>query len=191
MIPELVDIGAKRKVLPHGRYACTLDEVEERYVPEGDANRKEIWNAFKKVLLAIQNFACPVAEVWVGGSFITSEAEPHDIDAIFFVQGQVVGNEISVTLHDNEFGAYVLNVLSQRVMDEKNPSCFKRLHPKVDGYLVFVPPTDVKGNISYSTTRGYWDQFWSKARFDDSDDNRWLYPAAGYLEVMVDGYEAQ
>lgn len=34
MIPELIDIGVERKVLPLGRYSCTLDEVRKRYVPD-------------------------------------------------------------------------------------------------------------------------------------------------------------
>ena len=42
---------------------------------------------------------------------------------------------------------------------------------------------------NYMVTRGYWDQFWSKARFAEGND-RWHYPSAGYLEVIIDGYDA-
>ena len=50
MIPGLIDIGAKRTVLPLGRYSCTFEEVKERYVPEGDENRAAIWDGFVKTV---------------------------------------------------------------------------------------------------------------------------------------------
>ena len=49
VIPELRDIGALREVLPYGRYLTTLEEIEERFVPENDQNRQAIWQAFQRV----------------------------------------------------------------------------------------------------------------------------------------------
>lgn len=91
MIPELIDIGAERKVLPLGRYSCTLDEVRERYVPEGDENRTAIWDGFLNTIDFVEETIGSLAEVWIGGSFITDEEHPHDIDVVFFFQGGAVG----------------------------------------------------------------------------------------------------
>ena len=73
MIPELTDIGAERKVLPLGRYSCTLDEVRERCVPEGDENRTAIWDGFLKTVDFVKATVGSLAEVWIGVSFITDE----------------------------------------------------------------------------------------------------------------------
>ncbi len=176
MIPELIDIGARRKVLPPGRYCCTLDEMRERYVPVGDENRKAIWEAFLESLELVRTVVGSLAEVWISGSFITSEKNPHDIDVVFFFREDRVGAL-------GKEGVFVLNVLARR-----QPGV-DRLLERVDGYLLVVPPTETDNDPQwYTRTRGYWDQFWSKTRFSD-DDVRWHYPAAGYLEVMVDGYD--
>ena len=175
MIPELTDIGAERKVLPLGRYSCTLDEVRERCVPEGDENRTAIWDGFLKTVNFVKATVGSLAEVWIGGSFITDEEHPHDIDAVFFFKEE----RLAVV---SQPGIFVLDVLAGRL------GRGKRLNEYVDGYLVVVQPTEIenKDPQGWISARGYWDQFWSKARFGD-DDVRWLYPAAGYLEVMVDG----
>lgn len=177
MIPELIDIGAERTVLPLGRYSCTFDEVRERYVPEGDENRAAIWDGFMKTVAFVKATVGSLAEVWIGGSFITGEEHPHDIDVVFFFKEEkiaTVGNA----------GGFTLNVLAGKLWP------IQRLNEYVDGYLVVVQPTEIenKDPQGWISARGYWDQFWSKTRFGD-DDVRWLYPAAGYLEVMVDGYD--
>ena len=176
MIPDLVDIGAERMVLPLGRYSCTLKEVQERYVPVGDENRAAIWDAFLEIINLVKAAVGSLAEVWIGGSFITGEKYPHDIDVVFLFKKEKLVNIGSV-------GAFVLNVLGRQ------RGYVPRLNGLVDGYLIVVPPTetDNRDPQGWISLRGYWDQFWSKTRFGD-DDARWLYPAAGYLEVMVDGY---
>ena len=145
MIPELQEIGAVRRVLPLGRYQTTMDELRNKYVPEDNANRREIWDAFQEVTAVVQQAYGRLSAVWIGGSFITSE-------------------------------------------EDKNP-LVKRLNARVDSYLLPVPPTEYGYDYNYMVTRGYWDQFWSKARFAEGND-RWHYPAAGYLEVIIDGYDA-
>lgn len=176
MIPELIDIGAERMVLPLGRYSCTLEEVQERYVPKDDANRNAIWEGFLKTVDLIKGAVGSLAEVWIGGSFITNKEHPHDIDVVFFFKE----GDIEEASHA---GSFVLNVLARKL------ESIKRLNEYVDGYLVVVQPTEIenKDPQGWISMRGYWDQFWSKTRFGD-DDARWLYPAAGYLEVMIDGY---
>ncbi|RHE52654.1 hypothetical protein [Collinsella sp. AM28-11LB] len=177
MIPELVDIGAKRRVLPLGRYSCSFDDIRERYVPDDDENRSAIWEGLLTVVNLVRGTVGSIAELWIGGSFITSEENPHDIDVVFFFKEECIKSV------DNR-GAFLLNLLSGRYGHDR------RLNSYVDSYMMVVPPTEFENDASrgYTPWRGYWDQFWSKTRFED-DDKRWLYPAAGYLEVMIDGYD--
>ena len=177
MIPELVDIGAKRRVLPLGRYSCTLDDIRERYVPEDDGNRIAIWDGLLTVVNLVKETVGSIAELWIGGSFITSEEKPHDIDVVFFFKEECLKTV-------DAKGAFLLNVLSGRYGPDR------RVNNYVDSYMIVVPPTEFENDAKqgYTPWRGYWDQFWSKTRFED-DDKRWLFPAAGYLEVMMDGYD--
>lgn len=179
MIPELQEIGALRRVLPHGRYLATMDELEKTYVPIADANRRAIWDAFQQVTDIVRQVYGKLAAVWLGGSFITSEEQPHDIDVVYLVDESSYGKGIT-----DSRGQFVTQVLLRR-----SPATDK-LNPLVDAYLFPVPPTTIDNNYNYSAARGYWDQFWSKTRFEGGD-KRWLYPAAGYLEVMIDGYDSQ
>lgn len=172
-----MDIGAKRRVLPLGRYSCSFDDIREKYVPDDDENRSAIWEGLLTVVNLVRGTVGSIAELWIGGSFITSEENPHDIDVVFFFKEECIKSV------DNR-GAFLLNLLSGRYGHDR------RLNSYVDSYMMVVPPTEFENDASrgYTPWRGYWDQFWSKTRFED-DDKRWLYPAAGYLEVMIDGYD--
>lgn len=177
LIPELQEIGALRKVLPYGRYLTTIEGLEKTYAPIDDANRRAIWRAFQEVTSVVRQAYGKLAAIWLGGSFITSEEQPHDIDVVYLVDE----NSYCKAIADPR-GQFVTQVLLRR-----NPVTDK-LNSLVDAYLFPVPPTAIDNNYNYSAARGYWDQFWSKARYEEGD-SRWLYPAAGYLEVMIDGYD--
>ncbi|WP_251158109.1 DUF6932 family protein [Caniella muris] len=178
MIPGLRDVGATREVLPYGRYLATLEEVEGEYVPEGDENRRKIWDAFLEVVSVARQVYGRLVAVWIGGSFVTSEPSPHDIDVVLLVRDENYRSAVS-----DQRGRFVTGMLL-------GAPGFPALSDLVDAYLLPVPPTECERVKGYSESRGYWDQFWSKARFEDGDD-RWLYPAAGYLEVIIDGYDAK
>ena len=48
MVPELQRVdGAKRDVLPLGRYLASFEELEKLYVPKDDKNRRTNSEAFK------------------------------------------------------------------------------------------------------------------------------------------------
>ncbi|MVX61074.1 hypothetical protein GKZ27_06365 [Enterorhabdus mucosicola] len=178
MIPTLQDIGANRTVLPLGRYLATMEEVERVYVPEGDRDRRDIWDAFQRVSSIVRQAYGKLAAVWIGGSFVTSEARPQDIDVVFLVTA-----DSYCTAVEEPQGQFVSQILLGA-----NPvvQCLDEL---VDSFLMVVPPTQMGYEHNYMLARGYWDQFWSKTRFAEGD-GRWLYPAAGYLEVIIDGYGA-
>lgn len=180
VIPELRDIGALREVLPYGRYLTTLEEIEERFVPENDQNRQAIWQAFQRVTELVRKAYNGLDEVWIGGSFITSEPTPHDIDVVYLVDDMLYQRAQKTTL-----GQFVSAVFTRS--DPRVPQVFD---PLVDAFLVSVPPTAMTMDQQFAAPRGYWDQFWSKTRFEKGN-NRWLYPASGYLEVIFDGYEHQ
>lgn len=172
-----MDIGAKRRVLPLGRYSCSLDDIRERYVPDGDENRSSIWDGLLTVVNLVKETVGSIAELWIGGSFITSEEIPRDIDVVFFFKEECLKSVDSR-------GAFLLNRLSGSYGPDR------KVNNLVDSYMMVVPPTEFENDADrgYTPWRGYWDQFWSKTRFEN-DDERWLYPAAGSLEVMIDGYD--
>ena len=62
-----------------------MDELENAYAPADDANRRAIWDAFQQVTSIVRQAYGKLAAVWLGGSFITSEEQPHDIDVVYLV----------------------------------------------------------------------------------------------------------
>ena len=146
-------------------------------MPDGDENRSAIWDGLLTVVNLVKETVGSIAELWIGGSFITSEEIPHDIDVVFFFKEECLKSIDSR-------GAFLLNRLSGSYGPDR------KVNNLVDSYMMVVPPTEFENDADrgYTPWRGYWDQFWSRTRFEN-DDERWLYPAAGYLEVMIDGYD--
>lgn len=178
MIPSLVNKGSMRNVLPYGRYLATLDEIADTFVPECDENRQEIWDSFNDAINVARLAFGEVIGVWIGGSFITSEQNPHDIDVVFLIKEDAYKK---ASLSNEK--CFFANILINREIEF------------VDSYILVVPPTEITQDgipelqKLYLNMRGYWDQFWSKSRFE-GNNNRWLYPAAGYLQVVIDGYDS-
>lgn len=173
MIPELIDSGGIRRVLPLGRYLATLDEIEAKFAPSTDQNRREIFHEFEKMLELTRSLFGSVCSVWIGGSFITSKEAPNDIDVVFLVHEEAYDNA-----KNTEAGQFLIYLLTNKIASVK-----------VDAYILGVHPTNILNDGStYLKQRGYWDQFWSKSRFEDPSDPRAMFPSAGYLEVIVDGF---
>lgn len=180
LIPALQDIGARREVLPYGRYQATFDEIKLHYNLGGDPERNAIWKEFEKHFNMTKMVFGKIAAIWIGGSFITSEQDPHDIDIVYLMTEAMYKQACGT-----KEGRFLINLLTNM------RSVVPGTRNKVDAYLLPVLPTEVEIEATqrqYLLYRGYWDQFWSKARFD-ANSARWQYPAAGYLEVIVDGYE--
>lgn len=176
MIPELIDVGARRRVLPLGRYLASLDEVKECFVPDGDENRESIFDALVLVTSVFRKVFGSVCSIWIGGSFVTSEEHPNDVDVVFLVDSDCV-----VNAQASPMGRQFVSLLPIK----------HGVHPLVDTFILSVVPTGAvrtPQDRQYMDGRGYWDQFWSKTRFEDEADVRAAYPAAGYLEVLIDGF---
>lgn len=179
-IPSLVDNGGTRSVLPLGRHSATLEEIEECFVPEGDVNRREIFNRFLSVFYASKEVFGSVCSVWIGGSFVTSEPTPHDMDVVFLIRPEDYDRA-----RESERGKFFLDRLGTK----------HGFGAAVDAFFFVVEPFDAEADprvdvefCRYLTTRGYWDQLWSLSRFADPSDQRAFLPSAGYLEVVVDGF---
>lgn len=174
MIPALIDSGGIRKVLPLGRYLATLDEIEAEFAPSTDQNRSEIFTEFKKMLDLTRQAFGTVCSVWIGGSFVTSEMNPRDIDVVLII-------------HEDAFETACSTTIGQFILSRFNIK--HGFGEKIDAFLLGVHPTNTLNDRSlYLRQRGYWDQFWSKSRFEDPNDLRAMFPSAGYLEVIVDGF---
>lgn len=64
--------------LPPGRWGATLDEVRDRFASVPSSRRAEVWAEFEQALALLRS-AVHVSRVWLGGSFLTSKAEPGDV----------------------------------------------------------------------------------------------------------------
>ena len=72
-----IPILTKNGELPPGEHKTTLAEIEKRF---GKSNHKRV-ALMKGLWAASQNFIeAGVKNIWVNGSFVTSKAEPNDID---------------------------------------------------------------------------------------------------------------
>lgn len=77
MIPESIDIGASRKVLPCGVHDATLDEVEVRFAT--NRRRRLLFNGLRKACSALRKAGC--VTVYLDGSYVTDKPFPGDYDA--------------------------------------------------------------------------------------------------------------
>ncbi|MGO4383857.1 DUF6932 family protein [Specibacter sp. RAF43] len=183
MIPPLEpNTGA----LPPGRYRCSLAEFETAYVdaPDFDASttRREIYDHFQKTYSMLSSLVA-VEAVWIGGSFVTSEANPDDIDCLFHINA-----EAFKALPSNSKRNQIREFSKKGRVREK---LGYRIEPFVMVRDLFANPWS-KGGVSEAATpffalRGAWDDWWQRER---SDPDRSAAPALvdagptkGYLEV--------
>lgn len=75
MIPKLKKSG----LLPTGVYPATWKEVEKTF--GGTAYRQLLLAGLKRGLSTLHQFGC--TEVYIGGSFVTDEPDPGDIDVCY------------------------------------------------------------------------------------------------------------
>lgn len=172
-------------LLPRGRYVCTAKEVEIAFVTKnafaGSSTRRKIWADWTEALGLLQS-SVTVHAAWVGGSFTTSKLDPDDIDVTFIINGED---------------------LRQRDPDDQRiVSLFKgnnrvklQLDLRVDSYAFpwepCAPGVGNKIHDEHYGARGYWDDWWQRARQTPKGTPSVrgdAVPRRGYLEVLVSDY---
>jgi len=174
-------------LLPLGRHVCTADEVEIAFVKDtsfsGSATRAAIWNDWNDALATLQS-AVTVHAAWIGGSFTTSKLDPEDIDVTFIINGTDMRQRSAPEQR-------IITVFDGRHQVEAV------LGLKVDSYVIpwecLPQPAPGLSYVQdyYLWVRGYWDDWWQRARQTPKgspplpDD---ALPRRGYLEVLASDY---
>ena len=176
MIPAFEANGA----LPVGRFCCSLEEAKQFLVLSPSfqtvENRQTLWTIFEDSLRRITDIRCKVPSVFLGGSFVTSQVDPNDIDAAYLVDYSTILTEQTYGKLDQIF----------RAINQEN---------YIDAFQVPWHPTNLKKHEpyyeEYYLERGKWDDFWQR-KVSETDRIPWqrshAFPKRGYLEVTVDGY---
>ncbi|AUS33349.1 hypothetical protein C1M55_21160 [Rhodococcus qingshengii] len=191
MIPPLGPDGH----LPPGRYRCTLEEVERTFVRSptiGDPTRREdLFDGFVRYLTDWEDTQLATAatgqllrSVWVGGSFVSDEPSPSDVDISPIVDGLVAdsvagkpGSKMigKLTKHRDSIKArYGVEVFPVKWFPIERP---------------FKAGLDLAGDeLAYLSDRGKMDDWWQRCRIDGVDlpSVESCETRRGYLEVMVD-----
>lgn len=170
MIPELQDNG----LLPLGRHPSSFEEVEERFAPSDNMQRSKLWSEWLELTNLVHSTVGDLPAVWIGGSFVSSKEEPNDLDVVYILKTESV-------LALDEFRKSVLAVIAEDQYTGSVQPYFLYIEEMLD-----ATPNTKNGDATIALMqRGYWDQLWSRTR----DSNNPAYPARGYLEVIIDGYQ--
>lgn len=178
-------------LLPHGRFACELDEFEQAFVLDGrfasSSSRPALFAHFLSAIDLLDAIAPGIVErVWLGGGFTSDKLDPSDIDATFLLDADI---------HD----ALTVDALD-RLKALLSDGGFKGLGLSVDGFMLVRRPAanpwtrdgGVRDNAApYMSRRGAWDDWWSRHRVHGTAQERPKVedapPRRGYVEVSVNG----
>ncbi len=107
MIPPFNESGC----LPEGIYDCTIDEAAERFGGfQGSSQRPHLWDRFIEFMREADTCKL-VHAVLVDGSFVTTKADPNDIDLVLVVPAN---HDFSADFQPSEY-----NVLSKRRVNRR------------------------------------------------------------------------
>lgn len=172
-IPALAPSG----LLPLGRWVATPEEVYSTFVSGHGAVREKVWTDWIELTTALREIV-PVPAAWLGGSLLSSKAEPGDVDSVYLVEWR----HLAVAKVDQAAANFLQIVASNSVKSA--------LKLSVDSFILEwaplpgVAPSALAG--SYLGDRGYWDDLWTRQR--SADARAAAIPKRGYLEVILDGY---
>lgn len=163
--------------LPLGRWAFGEQDVAVAFVDRQGTAGGDIWDEWRQLTGALRQAVGNVAAAWLSGSFVTDKPDPGDIDSLY-----VIDTASIAAVTDAQYQAFISVVAQSRVR-----SAFGL---RVDSYILewmpYPGPQPPVWADGYLRTRGYWDDFWGRAR--DPDDRLASIPRRGYLEVILDGY---
>lgn len=174
-------------LLPAGRHVCAKAEVESAFVTESafssSTTRATIWGDWQNALNVLQSAAL-VRAAWIGGSFTTAKMDPEDIDVTFIIDGADMRGR---TPQDQQIIALFAGGGQVKTS----------LKLRVDAYILpweCVPaPQPGMGPVQdgYYWARGYWDDWWQRARVTAKGAPATpadAIPRRGYVEVPVSDY---
>ncbi|TWX36241.1 hypothetical protein ES689_12620 [Frigoribacterium sp. ACAM 257] len=155
-------------LLPAGRHACTVDELEQHFVvsaPFPD-ERRQIFDAFRVWARAVGDLL-PGARCWVDGGFVTHKtwAAPRDVDVVVFTTAEVLD---ALPESDQQL---LMSMMTQ------HSSGIARVQPMaglVDGFLGLRDDAD---------RTIYWRNLWSGVK--DVDGSKVDAVQKGFLEVTL------
>jgi hypothetical protein len=190
VIPDLDAISGQ---LPPGRFRCTLQEIEQRFVDDSrfatSTRRRMLFDQLLNYLrdweLALEDVAVPgvLKQIWIAGSFASAVVDPGDIDVSPILDGpllrEVRGRE----------GAGRIQKLQGERRDRIVQEYGVEPYP-ITWWPVTTLRRDRVGNFAtdYIATRGLMDDFWQRTRSTDVKEGLTVDTAParrGYLEVVV------
>lgn len=177
-------------LLPHGRFACDLDEFERTFVLDpqfaSSTTRRNLFGDFRSALNVVQAIAPGLVErIWFGGGFTSAKPDPSDIDVTFLLNAET---------HDS-----LSDEARERIETLLTVGGFKGLGLSVDGFMLVRRPVanpwtsdgGVRSNATpYLVKRGAWDDWWSRHRVHGTATEKPKVedapPRRGYVEVIID-----
>jgi hypothetical protein len=178
--------------IPPGRYATTLTEIQAEYVDaprfQSSSTRSDIWAGFLAYLSAwraAQDEAGRdvLLSLWIGGSFISSELHPSDIDVT-----PVVSKAVLDALHGAPGIGGLRSLFEHRagVRQKFLVEPFVLLWAPMESTL-FTESLDDETRAALAKHGGY-DSFWQRVRPPGpkrAPARQTRFAERGYLEVVV------
>lgn len=178
-------------LLPHGRFACDLDEFERAFVLDArfsaSKKRSPLFADFLTALNVVDAIMPGgVERVWLGGGFTSDKLDPSDIDATF-----IISESVHESLDDKA---------RERIEALLTHGGFKAqgIGLSVDGFMLVrrqvANPWTSDGGVRpaatpYLVRRGAWDDWWSRHRVHGTATEKPKVedspPRRGYVEVII------
>ncbi|MFJ5099308.1 DUF6932 family protein [Streptomyces sp. NPDC088557] len=187
----------ERGFLPPGRYRLSPDDAEQMLVADdrfnGSETRPELWaglEAYLSRFFELEERHADALEgkglvhaVWLGGSYVSTKLNPHNIDLTVLV------DEAASELIKGRVGTKWLNAAFNR----KARLAEFGVSPLRVGYRpvasVFRAELLDPRDQAYLRERGAWDDWWQRCRLDGADKTEptteSAAPRRGYLEVTL------
>lgn len=172
-------------LLPRGRFVCHLEEARQTLVAssqfEGSSTRADIWEDFRYFLEFLRRRAT-VPAVFLGGSYVTSKVDPADIDFTVIIDKDSVPH------------AATWDVINKALAGAQNGQQIRGRTLRVHPFLIpwDCQPSQQLTDEDYLKLRGRWDDWWQRSVPEEArhaPERSHALPVAGYLEVIVDGYQ--